>query len=584
MKGVVGRRESTAHIYVRRVNQVGKDSSNEGLVECKASASNLRLIQVRDIVKEVKDYLKTYSSAGMNISYPKPKYEVGASSEQLAKLSLKYGRDVSKNRHAFNADILHYRILATSQLPPLRIQPPPIISGTVPPIPPPLGTNSGNTASPNRVDTILDFPQLLDSRGGSYVTLLVFDIEDFSTWKYRFLVYLNGLEPYLHEDSGSDVEEDTMSSSEFLADLNDEFHERALLVNQKRFYKRSGKVGSARKPMDKSNETGFAYGKLGKYKGLKAKIVILTKKIDVMSKDKSEKELVAGVTDAEVASQEEMASFLLHGLVCKAHAIYTSKRRAFWSLNEDILKITILKTNTPYPSRKIRRIRACTHQRPQRIKAQYAELAICIATLDLSLTRIIGIGKFVFQVDFIILDMSEDIKVPLILGRPFLSTARAKIDVYKRKITLRVGEEKIIFKSVRPASSLIRRVYMLSLRERMELDLEARLMGETLVLNRSLDPFLEDYIELNDLNEPFELRRNQGDDLMPTIEEDEVIEEFSTRDEDLDTGIDDYPSYYDSDKKIHIDCAHNLKFSCMIGFEFTHVNFFPLLYVVTDIH
>ncbi|GJY09487.1 hypothetical protein Tco_0377672 [Tanacetum coccineum] len=28
------------------------------------------------------------------------------------------------------------------------------------------------------------------------------------------------------------------------------------------------------------------------------------------------------------------------------------KRRAFWSLNEDILKITILKTNTPYPSRR----------------------------------------------------------------------------------------------------------------------------------------------------------------------------------------------------------------------------------------
>ncbi|GKG51790.1 hypothetical protein Tco_0544428, partial [Tanacetum coccineum] len=60
------------------------------------------------------------------------------------------------------------------------------------------------------------------------------------------------------------------------------------------------------------------------------------------------------------------------------------------------------------------------------------------------------------------------------------------------------------------------------------------------VLNRSLDPFLEDYIELNDLNEPFELIRNQGDDLMPTIEEGEVIREFRTRDEDLDTGINDY--------------------------------------------
>ncbi|GJZ09730.1 hypothetical protein Tco_0544013 [Tanacetum coccineum] len=58
---------------------------------------------------------------------------------------------------------------------------------------------------------------------------------------------------------------------------------------------------------------------------------------------------------------------------------FDSKRRAFWSLNEDILKITILKTNTPYPSRKIRRIRACTHQRPQRNEAQYASIEEVIA-------------------------------------------------------------------------------------------------------------------------------------------------------------------------------------------------------------
>ncbi|GJY12430.1 homeodomain-like protein [Tanacetum coccineum] len=186
---------------------------------------------------------------------------------------------------------------------------------------------------------------------------------------------------------------------------------------------------------------------------------------------------------------------------------------------------------------------------------------------------LVGIGKFTFPVDFIILDMPEDIKVPLILGRSILSTACAKIDVYKRKITLKVGEEKIIFKGTKPASSIIKRVYMLSLREKMELDLEARLMGETLVLNRSLDPFLEDYIKLYHLNEPFKLRRNQGDDLIPTIEEGEVIKEFKTRDKDLDTRINDYPSYYDDDKKIHIDCAHNLKFSCTIGFEFTHANF-----------
>nr|GEU37081.1 retrotransposon protein, putative, Ty1-copia subclass [Tanacetum cinerariifolium] len=43
-------------------------ASKGGLTECKASMSNLRRIQVRDIVKEVKDYLNTYSSAGMDIN------------------------------------------------------------------------------------------------------------------------------------------------------------------------------------------------------------------------------------------------------------------------------------------------------------------------------------------------------------------------------------------------------------------------------------------------------------------------------------------------------------------------------------
>nr|GFA09114.1 hypothetical protein [Tanacetum cinerariifolium] len=171
--------------------------------------------------------------------------------------------------------------------------------------------------------------------------------------------------------------------------------------------------------------------------------------------------------------------------------------------------------------------------------------------------------------------MLEDIKVPLILGRPFLSIAHTMIDFFKRNITLRVGEEKIIFKSVKLVSSLIKRVYMLSLRERIELDLEARLMGETLVLNRSLDPFFgsldpffEDYIELNDLNVPLELRKDQINDLMPTIEEGKVVDEFRARNDARMVGkIFGYPSDCDYDKKIRINCAYNLKFFCMIVLE-----------------
>ncbi|GJX37352.1 retrovirus-related pol polyprotein from transposon TNT 1-94 [Tanacetum coccineum] len=67
------------------------------------------------------------------------------------------------------------------------------------------------------------------------------------------------------QDSDSDVEEDQRTSNEFMADLNAEYHERALLANQKRFYKRSDSVGSARKPLGKSKETYFACGKLGHF-------------------------------------------------------------------------------------------------------------------------------------------------------------------------------------------------------------------------------------------------------------------------------------------------------------------------------
>nr|GEV63945.1 hypothetical protein [Tanacetum cinerariifolium] len=63
--------------------------------------------------------------------------------------------------------------------------------------------------------------------------------------------------------SDSDVEEDNRSNNEFMADLNAEYHERAQLPNQNRFYNRSERVGSARKPMDKSKETCLTSGKPG---------------------------------------------------------------------------------------------------------------------------------------------------------------------------------------------------------------------------------------------------------------------------------------------------------------------------------
>nr|GEU75061.1 hypothetical protein [Tanacetum cinerariifolium] len=298
------------------------------------------------------------------------------------------------------------------------------MSGTVPPILPPLGTSYSSMGhpNPNRVDTmptnatpnvsqsVVDenLPQVLDSKGGSHVTNVPnFDKDDFTSWKVRFFVFLYGLEPYLlktlkdgpfvpmsslstskntlpkRQNQWSNAESRLANQDKRLKSIiisclpNDVMkyvikcktakemwndlilaHEgpsntrdtkidalrlkfnafKSLEGEKKMFYKRSGRVGSARKPIDKSKETCFSYGKLGhfqkechsnktstpsypssnnsykpkpytpsfnqtsfqnttnhqkdykgKYKGLKAEMAILTKRIDDLTKGKKDK-------------------------------------------------------------------------------------------------------------------------------------------------------------------------------------------------------------------------------------------------------------------------------------------------------
>ncbi|GJT75289.1 reverse transcriptase domain-containing protein [Tanacetum coccineum] len=56
----------------------------------------------------------------------------------------------------------------------------------------------------------------------------------------------------------------------------------------------------------------------------------------------------------------------------------------------------------------------------------------------------ISVGKFTFPADFVIVDYESDPCVPLILGRPFLLTTRALIDVHGEEIILRDGNERLI--------------------------------------------------------------------------------------------------------------------------------------------
>nr|GFC38220.1 reverse transcriptase domain-containing protein [Tanacetum cinerariifolium] len=57
----------------------------------------------------------------------------------------------------------------------------------------------------------------------------------------------------------------------------------------------------------------------------------------------------------------------------------------------------------------------------------------------------VKVGTFHFSADFVVVDFDADPRVPLILGRYFLKTGRALIDVFEGELTLRVGKESITF-------------------------------------------------------------------------------------------------------------------------------------------
>nr|GFB41376.1 hypothetical protein [Tanacetum cinerariifolium] len=58
----------------------------------------------------------------------------------------------------------------------------------------------------------------------------------------------------------------------------------------------------------------------------------------------------------------------------------------------------------------------------------------------------VKVGKFYFPADFVVLDFFADPRVPLILGRPFLSTAHALIDVYEGEIILKHDNQSLTLK------------------------------------------------------------------------------------------------------------------------------------------
>nr|GEW07233.1 retrovirus-related Pol polyprotein from transposon 17.6 [Tanacetum cinerariifolium] len=102
------------------------------------------------------------------------------------------------------------------------------------------------------------------------------------------------------------------------------------------------------------------------------------------------------------------------------------------------------KANFPYPSRLAKEK---LHEKDDIHAAKFMEIfAIFILSLVLQMLSFICQNLLQFSKNFVVLDFIADPRVPLIFGRPFLSTAHAFIDVYDREIILRHDEQSLMLK------------------------------------------------------------------------------------------------------------------------------------------
>ncbi|GKC79987.1 reverse transcriptase domain-containing protein [Tanacetum coccineum] len=142
------------------------------------------------------------------------------------------------------------------------------------------------------------------------------------------------------------------------------------------------------------------------------------------------------------------------------------------------------------------------------------ELANRFVTYPKGITEdvIIKVEKLNFLSDFVIVDFEADPRVPIILGRPFLRTAKALMDLYEEKLTLRVENEEVVFytdKSSRNNPSDIQSVHCINI---IDFSRDKPISGSTTFpsdsspsspLVETSDSLLEEFVDELALLDPF---------------------------------------------------------------------------------
>ncbi|GJS35742.1 zinc knuckle CX2CX4HX4C containing protein [Tanacetum coccineum] len=154
---------------------------------------------------------------------------------------------------------------------------------------------------------------------------------------------------------------------------------------------------------------------------------------------------------------------------------------------------------------------------------------------------LVKIHKFIFLVDFVILDIVEHNKVPIILGRPMLATAHPRIDVFGGKFSLKVGKEQVIFNANEGATPVtVSPVCVIK-----DFDVIDNIEGpdnlEEFIMDDDLNGDLGNFLWDNNLFPNYENPKDNP--LFPNKSSSRYwnpVEEFQDSDDNLGIGIDDF--------------------------------------------
>nr|GEV65250.1 hypothetical protein [Tanacetum cinerariifolium] len=120
----------------------------------------------------------------------------------------------------------------------------------------------------------------------------------------------------------------------------------------------------------------------------------------------------------------------------------------------------------------------------------------------------VPVGKFTFPADFVVVDYESDPRVPLILGRPFLRTARALIDVHGEKMILRDGDESLTLNMKHDTASYSNHPHR-------------ELVNLINIFNLSSEDCLEDLVSNKKSGNPtFSLHKEIASDIHPHFDDD----------------------------------------------------------------